>query len=40
MGAAWPQVNPNLRYPYRVLAASLAQSGQVDEVRMVAAEAQ
>jgi adenylate cyclase len=32
------QVNPNLRYPYRVLAAALALSGQVDEARMVAAE--
>jgi adenylate cyclase len=32
------QVNPNLRYPYRVLAASLALSGRVDEARMVAAE--
>ena len=32
------QVNPNLRYPYRVLAASLALSGRVKEARMVAAE--
>jgi TolB-like protein/class 3 adenylate cyclase len=32
------QVNPNLRYPYRVLAAALALSGRVDEARMVAAE--
>jgi adenylate cyclase len=32
------QVNPNLRYPYRVLAAALALSGQVEEARMVAAE--
>ncbi|HWX33927.1 MAG TPA: adenylate/guanylate cyclase domain-containing protein [Steroidobacteraceae bacterium] len=32
------QVNPNLRYPYRVLAAALALSGQVDEARMAAAE--
>jgi adenylate cyclase len=31
------QVNPNLRYPYRVLAAALALSGQIDEARMVAA---
>ncbi len=32
------QVNPNLRYPYRVLAAALALSGRVEEARMVAAE--
>jgi hypothetical protein len=32
------QVNPNLRYPYRVLAASLALSGRVDEAKQVAAE--
>jgi adenylate cyclase len=32
------QVNPNLRYPYRVLAEALALSGQVDEARTVAAE--
>jgi adenylate cyclase len=32
------EVNPNLRYPYRVLAAALALSGRVDEARMVAAE--
>jgi adenylate cyclase len=32
------QVNPNLRYPYRVLAAALALSGRVDEARKVAAE--
>ncbi len=32
------QVNPNLRYPYRVLAASLALSGRVDEAKRVAAE--
>ena len=32
------EVNPNLRYPYRVLAAALALSGQVDEARMVAAD--
>jgi TolB-like protein len=32
------QVNPNLRYPYRVLAAALALSGHVDEARTVAAE--
>ncbi len=32
------QVNPNLRYPYRALAAALALSGRVDEARMVAAE--
>jgi adenylate cyclase len=32
------QVNPNLRYPYRVLAAALALSGGVDEARKVAAE--
>jgi tetratricopeptide (TPR) repeat protein len=32
------QVNPNLRYPYRVLAAALALSGRVDDARTVAAE--
>jgi tetratricopeptide (TPR) repeat protein len=32
------QVNPNLRYPYRVLAAALALSGRVDEARTIAAE--
>lgn len=32
------QTNPNLRYPYRVLAAALALSGRVDEARTVAAE--
>jgi tetratricopeptide (TPR) repeat protein len=32
------QVNPNLRYPYRVLAAALALSGRVDDARVVAAE--
>jgi tetratricopeptide (TPR) repeat protein len=32
------QVNPNLRFPYRVLAAALALSGRVDEARTVAAE--
>jgi adenylate cyclase len=32
------QVNPNLRYPYRVLAAALALSGRVDEAKGVAAE--
>jgi adenylate cyclase len=32
------QLNPNLRYPYRVLAAALALSGRVDEARIVAAE--
>jgi adenylate cyclase len=32
------QVNPNLRYPYRVLAAALALSGRLDEARTVAAE--
>lgn len=32
------EINPNLRYPYRVLAAALALSGQVDEARMVAAD--
>jgi adenylate cyclase len=31
-------VNPNLRYPYRVLAAALALSGRVDEAQVVAAE--
>jgi adenylate cyclase len=32
------QVNPNLRYPYRILAVALALSGRVDEARTVAAE--
>ena len=32
------QVNPNLRYPYRVLAAAIALAGRIDEARMVAAE--
>jgi TolB-like protein/class 3 adenylate cyclase len=32
------QTNPNLRYPYRVLASALALSGQIDEARTVAAE--
>jgi adenylate cyclase len=32
------QINPNLRYPYRVLAVALALSGRVDEAKMVAAE--
>jgi TolB-like protein len=32
------QTNPNLRYPYRVLAAALALSGRLDEARTVAAE--
>jgi tetratricopeptide (TPR) repeat protein len=32
------EINPNLRYPYRVLAAALALTGQVDEARVVAAE--
>jgi hypothetical protein len=32
------QVNPNLRYPYRVLAAALALSGRVEEAQVVAAE--
>ena len=32
------EVNPNLRYPYRILAAALALSGRVDEARTVAAE--
>jgi adenylate cyclase len=32
------QVNPNLRYPYRVLAAALALSGRIDEAKGVAAE--
>ena len=31
------EVNPNLRYPYRILAAALALSGQVDEARTIAA---
>jgi tetratricopeptide (TPR) repeat protein len=32
------EVNPNLRYPYRILAAALALSGQPDEAKLVAAE--
>jgi adenylate cyclase len=32
------QVNPNLRYPYRVLAVALALSGRAEEARTVAAE--
>jgi TolB-like protein/class 3 adenylate cyclase/Tfp pilus assembly protein PilF len=32
------QVNPNLRYVYRTLAAALALSGRIDEARTVAAE--
>jgi TolB-like protein/class 3 adenylate cyclase len=32
------QVNPNVRYTYRVLAAALALSGRVDEAKTVAAE--
>jgi adenylate cyclase len=32
------QVNANLRYPYRVLAAALALSGQIDEAKLIAAE--
>jgi adenylate cyclase len=32
------EANPNLRYPYRVLAAALALSGRVDEAHVVAAE--
>ena len=32
------EVNPNLRYPYRVLAAALALSGRLDEARTVAVE--
>jgi adenylate cyclase len=32
------EVNPTLRYPYRVLAAALALSGRVDEARTVASE--
>lgn len=32
------QTNPNLRYPYRILAAALALSGKVGESRMVAGE--
>jgi adenylate cyclase len=37
---AWrgAQVNPNVRYVYRILAASLALSGRIDEARIVAAE--
>jgi hypothetical protein len=31
-------VNPNVRYTYRVLAAALALSGRVDEARKVGAE--
>lgn len=32
------QTNPNLRYPYRVLAAALGLTGRIDEARAVAAE--
>jgi adenylate cyclase len=32
------EVNPNLRYPYRILAAALALSGRIDEAKSVAAE--
>src|SRR5262245_8582102 len=32
------EVNPDLRYPYRILAASLALAGQVDEAKLAAAE--
>src|SRR4029077_3266442 len=32
------EVNPDLRYPYRILAAALALSGRVDEARTIAAE--
>jgi TolB-like protein len=32
------EVNPNLRYPYRILAAALALSGQIDAAKSVAAE--
>jgi TolB-like protein/class 3 adenylate cyclase len=32
------QVNPNVRYVYRILAAALALSGRIDEARTVAAE--
>jgi adenylate cyclase len=32
------QANPSVRYPYRVLAAALALSGETDEARLVAAE--
>jgi adenylate cyclase len=32
------QTNPNLRYPYRLLASALALSGRTDEARNVAAE--
>jgi len=32
------QANPNLRYPYRVLAVALALSGRIDEARMTAVE--
>ena len=32
------QVNPNVRYTYRVLAAALALSGQLEEARAVGAE--
>jgi adenylate cyclase len=31
-------VNPDLRYPYRILAASLALSGQIDDAKLAAAE--
>jgi tetratricopeptide (TPR) repeat protein len=32
------EVNPDLRYPYRILAAALALAGQIDEAKSVAAE--
>jgi TolB-like protein len=32
------EVNPNLRFPYRILAAALGLSGQIDEAKLVAAE--
>jgi adenylate cyclase len=32
------QTNPNLRYPYRILAAALGLTGRIDEARAVAAE--
>jgi tetratricopeptide (TPR) repeat protein len=32
------QVNPNVRYVYRILAVALALSGRIDEARTVAAE--
>ena len=32
------EINPNLRYPYRVLAAALALSGRVDDAQLVANE--